>query len=128
MNTIPRTITFTIFGSYTDTQNRIEVIKTLRMLCGFGLKEAKDLSEDPGTYTFPVVVQGILDPVTGKIESADMRFRKAVSVLEAGGVVVHAYVVRVDALNAIRKHVSEAMQAKDYEFAQAMVDLLRRFD
>lgn len=127
MNSIPSSITVTIPGTYGGTGDKILVIKSLRTLGGFGLKEAKDLSETVGTHTFPVVVREGTDYVTGQTMSALVWFRRSVDTLRQNGVLVQLNNQRGQTLEAVRRLASEAVLKDDFDVAQALLDVLRRF-
>ena len=128
MNSSPRTVTVIIPGTYGDTGGKIEVIKALRTLGGFGLKEAKELSESVGTHTIPVAVQAGQDYVTGNQLSAESWFQRSLRTLEAHGVTVEIRTARSQALAAVRHWAVESLHEGEYELAEALLAVLRRFD
>ncbi len=64
-------------GAYPNGANRVSVIRAIRIICGDGLKEAKDRSENPEIQNLRVVC-------------LEGDFQEQVKVLRANGVQVHS--------------------------------------
>ena len=50
--------------------NKISVIKEIRAITGLGLKEAKDLSEQPGELIISGLAQGTANDIAGRMMDA----------------------------------------------------------
>ena len=123
---IPNTVTITLPELYTSA-NKVAVIKAIRTLTGMGLKEAKDLSEQPGQQRVEVRCPPAEDYATGQIIPSQDRFDRAVADLRGQGIPVHIDNFRGSAMDRLKALVSEAILRDDYELAEALMPVLKKF-
>jgi hypothetical protein len=124
---IPATITVSLPEHYDHNISKVHVIKSLRALTGLGLKEAKDLSERSGEQRIEVDCPPAEDHATGRMIPAQERFNQAVADLRSQGLIVDVNDFRNGAIDKMRTLASQAILREDYDLAEALVSLLRKF-
>lgn len=120
-------LTFPTVGS---GYNRVNVIKAVRMLTGLGLKEAKDLTEKLGAQPIRVLVEDRRDYIDErKIIPAQQAYDEAMRTLRDNGVFVDSTpsASRQGMLDEVRKLASQAVLRDDFDLADALIAVLKRF-
>lgn len=106
--------------------NKISTIKALRYLTGLGLKEAKELCEKFGEQRIKVSVRDTEDFATGQLRTAEEQFNRAVADLRAQNIPVRFHTSKT--LEDLRRLASEAVLREEYAVAQALVEVLKKFN
>lgn len=104
-------IVFTCPATYT---NKVAVIKAIRTLTGLGLKEAKDVSEQPG------VRQSFLIAMPGGVNNA--LYEEQCRILRSEGVEVGGVVQKI--LQELRSLGSQALLQGEDELASEILQLV----
>jgi hypothetical protein len=100
-------------------QDKIAVIKAVRIVTGLGLKEAKDLSEIQGVATVNINVS----PGYGaNIANMDAYLEEQYRIMRNNGVLVGPAVHRI--LQSLRNLASEALHQGDDELATEILQLV----
>lgn len=119
------TMTFPNVGS--NGYDRIKVIRAIRTLTGWGLKEAKDVTERHGTQRVHVQVSETHSTCDNRVLSAKETFDTAISELQRNGVIV-VETARSGVLAEVRVLASEALLNDDLDLAIALIDVVKRFN
>jgi hypothetical protein len=114
---IPKRITFTCPPQF---NNKVSVIKAIRIITGLGLKEAKDASECTKQQVFDVEVIRSRNPSYGPLTESE--FNESVRILQSEGVQVGPTVMRL--INDLRKLGSEALLMGEDELANEILQLV----
>ena len=119
---IPDKITLTFPDNY-DAFSKVDVIKAIRSLSGYGLKEAKELSEQRGPVDLNIVmIVGLNDT------SHALSFRNGVNLLKANGVTVVANSLREGLIKDIRNLTSMAVLKGEVDIAKVLIEALEKVD
>lgn len=118
------------FPAVNSGYNRVNVIKAIRMLTGLGLKEAKDLTEKSGAQMVRVLVEDRRDYIDeSKIIPAQQAYDDAMQILRSNGVWIDstASTGRDGALNEVRRLAANAVLHNDFDLADTLIAVLKRF-
>lgn len=125
---IPTFVTATFPLNYeANGSSRVSTIKAIRMLTGIGLKEAKDLSAQPGEQRIRVLVRDGEDYVTGRPISAEENYQRAINDLKAQNIRVVPNCFRSKMIEDVKRLASEAVLRDENDLAVALIDVLKRF-
>lgn len=128
---IPKTVTIAFPSAYEGSISRLTIIKSLRVLGGMGLLEAKNLTENKGqSITLNVVVSDLLESETGRLlNTAQERFNDAVRDLRINEcVVVHDNpLCATTAIDLIWMAVDKAVLSRRVDMAGDLLDILRKY-
>lgn len=128
---IPKTVTITFPYEYDASISRLTIIKSLRVLGGMGLKEAKDLSENLSqSVTINVVVSDLLESGSGRLlNTAQERFDGAVSDLRINGCVVvfDNPLSSTTAIDLIWMAAGKAVLSRKADMACDLLEILRKY-
>lgn len=102
--------------------NKVEVIKALRELTGYGLKEAKDLSESigPQTVTLNLVYSSAYSSMAGTVP--DQYFLRLCQILRNNGCTVGSPVYEI--LKELRTLATDALKIGADELANEILQLV----
>jgi Ribosomal protein L7/L12 C-terminal domain len=115
---LPPTLLVTFPLSYTG-YNKVDVIKILRSITNFGLKQAKDLSEATGNHIIPVQTAHWL--VTTEAER-DALFEEQCRILRANGCTVGDPTHKI--LQSLRELAADALKQGDDDIANEILQLV----
>lgn len=125
---IPTFVTATFPLNYeANGSNKVSTIRAIRMLTGLGLKEAKDLSEQPGEQRIKVLVRDGEDYATGRAVSAQETYLRAINDLKAQNIRVVPNCFRSKMIEDVKLLASEAVLRDENDLAVALIDVLKRF-
>lgn len=114
---IPTQLVITFPSDYTP-YNKIEVIKTIRILTNCGLKDAKDTSEMFGQQILPVNIMG----TSGFATPTDAYFEELCRILRVNGCEVGSSVLKI--LQSLRDLGAEALKQGEDDLASEILQLV----
>lgn len=122
---IPSYIVVT-FPEMPSTTNKIEVIKAVRTIGGLGLKESKDMVENPGKQT--LAVNMALRNFDGDLHDNEFRFKEATDALRRNSVKVSIPgtpdTATIEALKAV---ACDALHRGEYDLAGDLLEVMRKY-
>lgn len=106
---------FRTYGVYAEPRkyNKVEVIKAIRMLTGWGLKDSKDVSE----FAYDNVKLPIF---TGILQST---YDEALGIFRNNGVVIEN-TFHTDLMNTLEKLSIDAIHAKEYSISIRILEFM----
>lgn len=116
MFTLPATLAITFPTSYAPNQNKVAVIKSIRVLSGCGLYEAKVLSEQPGKQVINVVPNHLN---AGTLQAA---FESECLILQANGCDVGPAIYKI--LQELRELGAEALRLGEDDIANEILQMV----
>ena len=125
---IPRSISVDIPNFSSTTGDKIGAIKAIRALTGFGLKEAKDISDIPGRAELKIVIAPKFDSVQNRQVSAQENYEQQIYALRGAGVTVIERKACDDLLEDLRKIACTAVLKGHNDLAQQLIEVLKDYD
>lgn len=105
--------------------NKVESIKAIRTLTGFGLKESKDITDVPGPITIPLLNRSYNGIGPGQAATDVFREREIEEqcrILRNNGFIVGGQVHKI--LQGLRELATDALRQGDDELANEILQLV----